>query len=431
MDTDINVATVALSHRINSDFSVKNTVRVGEYERKYLTHLFGAVTDTGATSTVARTQALRQNTQENVYNQTDFVFKKSLFGFNNTLMFGSEFGWEDYGFKSKNSTGVSRISIFNPVLTSSSKGLASDFSGTLATDRFTQTQTYAGYAMDQFELTPEWKLLAGGRYDVFEAEQNDELNDANDLSRTDRQWSPRAGIVWQPSKAQSYYFSYGSSFNPSAESYSLSAATANLPPEQNRNFEVGAKFDLFDGRLSATGAVFRLEKSNARTADPNDPNLTVLAGEQRTDGFELGLAGELMPRWDVSLTYAYLDAEITKSNTTAVGTVSGLSKSYEGMNATNVPENSGVAWTSYHLTDNWEIGGGVFYATKRYADSVNEVTLPGYARLDAVLAYHQKHFDVQMNVFNLADTVYYESGQTRSALPGVPLSGQLSVNFKY
>lgn len=431
MDTDVNVATVALSHRFNADFSVKNTVRYGEYERKYLTHLFGAVSGTGQTATVARTQALRQNTQENLYNQTDFVFKKPLFGFNNTLMFGSEFGREEYGFKSKNSTGVSRISIFNPVLTSSSTGLASDFSGTLATDRFTQTQTYAGYAMDQFELTPEWKLLGGGRYDVFEAEQNDDLNDANDLSRTDKQWSPRAGIVWQPSKAQSYYFSYGSSFNPSAESYSLSAATANLPPEQNRNFEVGAKFDLLDGRLSATGAVFRLEKSNARTADPNDPNLTVLAGEQRTDGFELGLAGELLPSWDVSLTYAHLDAEITKSNTTAVGTVSRLTKSYEGMNATNVPENSGVAWTSYRLTDNWEIGGGVFYATKRYADNVNEVTLPGYARLDAVLAYHQKHFDVQMNMFNLADTVYYESGQTRSALPGVPLSGQLSVNFKY
>jgi catecholate siderophore receptor len=295
----------------------------------------------------------------------------------------------------------------------------------------TQTQTYAGYVLDQFELSPQWKLLAGARYDVFEAEQDDLLNDDNDLSRTDRQWSPRGGIVWQPTESQSYYFSYGTSFNPSAESYSLSAATANLPPEKNRNFEIGGKFDLFDGRLSATAALFRLEKTNARTADANDPNLTVLAGEQRTDGFELGLAGEILPRWDVSLTYAYLDAEMAKSNSTAVGSVSGQRKSLEGMTPINVPKHSGVAWTSYHLTDNWEIGGGVFYATKRFTDSVNEVELPGYARLDAVLAYHQKHYDVQLNVFNLADTVYYESGQARSALPGVPISGQLSVRFKY
>lgn len=433
MDTDTNVATVALTHRFNQDFSVKNTVRYGDYERKYLTHLFsGNAAYTGANAgTIARSQALRLNTQENVYNQTDFVLKKPLFGFNNTLMFGSEFGWEEYDFKSKNSTGVTRVSIFDPVITASvGSGLASDFSGTLATDRLTHAQTYAGYVLDQLEISPEWKLLAGTRYDVFDVQQQDRLGVANFDSSVD-QWSPRGGIVWQPTKTQSYYFSYGKSFNPSAESLSLSANNANLPPEQNHNYEIGAKWDLFDGHLSATAALFRLEKTNARTTSPIDANLQILAGEQRTDGFELGLAGEVLPKWDVSLTYAYLDAKITKSTTTATGSVSGLVKSYEGMTAVNVPEHSGVAWTTYHLTDNWEVGGGVFYASDRYADSVNEAVLPGYARLDAVLAYHQKHYDVQLNVFNLTDTVYYESGQTNSALPGTPVSGQLTVSFKY
>ncbi|MBD9363437.1 TonB-dependent receptor [Methylomonas fluvii] len=432
MDTDVNVATVALTHRFNQDFSVKNSIRYGDYERKYLTHLYsGAAAYTGADAgTSARSQALRLNTQENVYNQTDFVYKKPLFGFNNTLMFGSEFGWEEYDYKSKNSTGVSRVSIFNPRLTASTTGLAYDFSGTLATDRLTQAQTYAGYVLDQFEINPEWKLLAGTRYDVFEAQQTDRIGSADFNSSVD-QWSPRGGIVWQPSKAQSYYFSYGKSFNPSAESLSLSANNANLPAEQNHNYEIGGKWELFDGKLSATAALFRLEKTNARTTSPLDANLQILAGEQSTDGFEAGLAGEVLPKWDVSLTYAYLDSKITKSTTTATGSVSGLLKSYEGMTAVNVPEHSGVAWSTYHLTDNWEVGGGVYYASHRYADSVNEAVLPGYARLDAVVAYHQKHYDVQLNVFNLTDTVYYESGQTNSALPGTPVSGQLTVSFKY
>ncbi|MDD5113536.1 MAG: TonB-dependent siderophore receptor, partial [Methylobacter sp.] len=336
MDTDVNVATVALTHRFNSDFSVKNSVRVGEYERKYLTHLFsGAATGSGLNATINRTQALRLNTQENVYNQTDFVFKKPLFGFNNTLMFGSEFGWEDYDFKSKNSfraNGTSTtfpISIFNPVSARSTAILADDFSGVLATNRATHAQTYAGYVLDQFEISPEWKLLAGTRYDVFEAQQEDRLGVANFESSVD-QWSPRGGIVWQPTKAQSYYFSYGKSFNPSAESLSLSANNVNLPPEQNHNYEIGAKLDFFDNRLSATAALFRLEKTNARTTSPLDPNLQILSGEQRTDGFELGLAGEILPRWDVSVTYAYLDSEVTKSNNTAVGSVSGQTKSFQG-----------------------------------------------------------------------------------------------------
>ena len=433
MDTDVNVATVALSHRFSQDFSVKNTVRYGDYERKYLTHLYsGAAAYTGNNAgTIARSQALRLNTQENVYNQTDFVFKKPLFGFNNTLLFGSEFGWETYDFKSKNSTGVTRVSIFDPVITGSvGAGLARDFSGTLATDRLTHAQTYAGYVLDQFEINEQWKLLGGTRYDVFDAQQDDRLADADFETSVD-QWSPRGGLLWQPTKWQSYYFSYGKSFNPSAESLSLSANNANLPPEQNHNYEIGAKWDLFDGRLSASAALFRLEKTNARTTSPLDPNLQILSGEQRTDGFELGLSGEILPNWDVSVTYAYLDAEIVKSNTTATGSVSGQVKSYQGMTPVNVPENSGVVWSTYHLTDNWEIGGGVYYASHRYADNVNEAILPGYARLDAVLAYHQKHYDVQLNVFNLTDAVYYESGQQNSALPGTPISGQLTVNFKY
>jgi catecholate siderophore receptor len=256
--------------------------------------------------------------------------------------------------------------------------------------------------LDQFEINENWKLLGGTRYDVFEAQQDDRLGVANFESSVD-QWSPRGGIVWQPSNAQSYYFSYGKSFNPSAEGLSL----------------------------SATAALFRLEKTNTRTTSPLDPNLQILAGEQRTDGFALGLSGEIMPNWDASVTYAYLDAEISKSSTTAVGSVSGITKSYEGMTAVNVPDNSGVVWTTYNLTDNWEVGGGVYYASHRYADNVNETILPGYARLDALVAYHQKHYDVQLNVFNLTDTVYYESGQQNSALPGMPVSGQLTVNLKY
>ncbi len=93
--------------------------------------------------------------------------------------------------------------------------------------------------------------------------------------------------------------------------------------------------------------MFRLEKTNARTTAPNDPTVTVLAGNQRTDGFELELAGEIMPRWDVSAAYAYLNAEVVESNTTAVGTASGLTLPLEGTVPINVPKHSGVVWSSY------------------------------------------------------------------------------------
>ncbi len=429
---DTTVVTAIVNHRFNSEFSVRNTSRYGDYNRQYRQTLFSKVTDTGVTSTVDRSQGLRESPQHNYYNQTDFTFKKPLLGFNNTLLFGAEIGWEDYAFRNKSSTGVTPISIFNPVSASTvGVGRANDFSGKLDTDRYTSTQTIAGYVLDQFEITPEWKLLASTRYDVFEAKQDDKLNNANDHENTVQQFSPRVGLTWQPTDWQAHYFSWGTSFNPSAESFNLSTATTNLDPEQNQNLEIGTKLDFFDGRLTATGALFRLEKTNARTSDPIDPTRNILAGEQRTDGLELGLAGELLPDWKVSATYTLLDAEVVKSNTKQTGTVSGLSKSLEGMTAVNVPTHSGVVWTSYNITPEWEIGGGVFLASSRYADSVNEVTLPGYARVDATVAYHHKYFDIQANVFNLLDKEYFESGQSRSALPGMPLSGQLTFRVKY
>lgn len=429
---ETNVVTGIFNHRFSNEFSVRNTFRYGDYNRKYRSLLFGDVTDTGLTSTVQRNQALRESPQQTYLNQTDFVFDKPILGFNNKLLFGVEIGWEDFDFRSKNSEGETAVSIFNPVsdLTSGA-GLATDFSGTLSTDRSISTQTVAGYVLDQFEITPQWKLLAGTRYDVFEAKQNDRLDSENNLENNIEQFSPRAGLVWQPSGWQSYYFSWGTSFNPSAETFNISTATANLDPERNQNLELGAKLDLFDGRLSATAALFRLEKTNARTTDPNDPNLNILAGEQRTDGIELGLAGELLPDWNLSATYAFLDAEVVKSNTTAEGTVSGNEISLEGKIPVNVPEHSGVVWTTYKITPEWEIGGGVFLASSRFTDTVNEVSLPGYARLDATVAYHHKYFDIQANAFNLLDKEYFESGQSRTALPGVPLSGQVTLRVKF
>jgi len=423
---DVSIATARLTHRFTPNLSVQNSFRYADYERYYRINLFGAVTDTGETSTVARNQALRLNNQHNYYNQTDFVWKASLRGMPSTILFGTEFGREDYDFLSKNSTGVTPISIFHPVLTPTvGAGRADNFSGPLATNNDVQAETQAFYLQSQLEIMPQLKTLAGFRWDRFDVDFHNRLPGAADFSQTDTMLSHRLGLVWEPGETQSYYFSYGTAFNPSAETFALSAATVNLDPEEDRSFEVGAKVDFLDGNLTATAALFRLEKTNARTPDPNDPTRNILAGEQRTDGFELGLAGAITRNWDVSAAYAYLDATIVKSNTIQSG------RPIQGNSPLNVPRNSGVVWTSYHLTAAWEIGGGVFFSDHRFTDNAHTAKLPGYARFDGVLAYHHKHFDVQLNLFNLFDKRYFESGQASSALPGVPLSAQATLRLKY
>jgi catecholate siderophore receptor len=91
------IATAILTSQLSPSLFVRNRFRYGDYERRYRTHLFGAVTDTGDTSTVVRNQALRLSTQQNLYNQTDFTWRSPLFGYDYTLLFGA--GREDFDFE--------------------------------------------------------------------------------------------------------------------------------------------------------------------------------------------------------------------------------------------------------------------------------------------------------------------------------------------
>jgi catecholate siderophore receptor len=226
-------ATATLDHRFSSNLSIRNTFRYGDYERSYRTHLFGTVTDTDRTSTVTRNQHLRLGTQENFYNQTDLVWKTSLAGLRNTWLFGTEFGWEDFDFRSKNSTDIPSTSIFDPVRTRTvGAGRANDLEGTLNAYNAAQTDTQAFYLQSQLEITPQWKTLAGFRWDRFGTHfQNRVTNEK--LHRTDEELSYRFGITWSPTAMQSYYFSYSNSFNPSGETFSLNADTVNLDPEES------------------------------------------------------------------------------------------------------------------------------------------------------------------------------------------------------
>ena len=84
----------------------------------------------------------------------------------------------------------------------------------------------------------------------------------------------RTAIVFKPVLFGSIYFDSGTSFNPSAEALSLSAANANLPPEKNLTYELGTKWELGKNHVSLRSAVFRTNKYNAREPDPTNSLLS-------------------------------------------------------------------------------------------------------------------------------------------------------------
>ena len=113
-------------------------------------------------------------------------------------------------------------------------------------------------------------------------------------------------LVYKPTEQSSLYFSYGTSFNPSAETLSLSASNQGLGPERDHTFEVGGKIDVLDGLLALTAAAFNTVMTNARISDPDNPGLQELAGTERVNGIELDAQGHITANWELTAGYTYL-----------------------------------------------------------------------------------------------------------------------------
>jgi iron complex outermembrane receptor protein len=318
-------------------------------------------------------------------------------------------------------TSIHLYNVFNPTYTRVPYEIAPEF---FRDDRI---NTIGVYLQDQIDLLPNLKVLAGIRYDYV-----DQLRTEQDLGeprrefeQTDSDLSPRFGIVYQPIEPISLYASYTTSFNPSFAA-SLNADDSTFDPETGRQFEVGIKADLSE-RVSLTFAAFDIRRQNVSTPDPENPLFSIQTGEVASRGIELNLGGEILPGWNITAAYTYLDAFVSKDNRDILNN-----------KLANVPDNQISLWTTYELQQgNLEglgFGLGLFYISDRQGDLENTFELPGYFRTDAALFYKRNNWRSQLTIENLFDIEYFSSATFGSRLgvnPGAPFTilGTLSVEF--
>ena len=229
----------------------------------------------------------------------------------------------------------------------------------------------------------------------------------------------------------SIYFDYGTSFNPSAESLSLSASTAQVAPEANRTFEVGTKWDLFARKLSLRSSVFTTQKTNARETDPTNSLLTVLSGTQQVNGFEVQASGHLTSRWEVLSSYAYLDSKVVNSQFFPASVDAQLA---------NVPRNTYSVWSNYDLPWRLGVGGGADFVDSRTASStvpLDPVTglvkqVPGYWVFNAMVKRPlTERLELHANIYNLADNYYYDQIHPAHIVPGAARSALIGLDYKF
>jgi len=243
-----------------------------------------------------------------------------------------------------------------------------------------------------------------------------------DLARIDIAASPRAGVIYQPDQRVSLYGSYSYTFLPSGQTLGLAANTVDLGPENAKNYEVGAKVEVFQRRLTIAGAVFRLDRNNMKSVDPNDPARLVLTGQQRSDGLTLTIAGRVGPRLEVYGGYGELDARIIRPTTAApAGRRPGL-----------VPRRQGSLWAAGDLSTRLRVAGGFVAQSETFTSFTNAVRLPGFTRLDGALFYRIKDVTLSLNAMNLTNVRYYPTANGDNNIsPGAPRSLQFAVRTTF
>ena len=289
---------------------------------------------------------------------------------------------------------LSSVDIYNPVV-GNTPGLDSTMSMPQDYDNYSRWTSL--YVQDQIAFGNGVFLSAALRHDRTSAVFGVPGTEPNAQSFT----TPRLGAVWQFAPNQSVYAQYQDAVGANNGRDTVTGTA--LAVERARQMEVGHKIELFDGQLSSTVALFQLIKRNrgASVLDPLSPTGTnvVTIGEARSRGLEWDVSGQLTKRLSLIASYAYTNTEVTEDPT------------YQGKKLANVAPHTASLWARYAIDSQWMAGGGIFAQGQRQGDVGNTFQMPGYGRVDAMLAYKfglgGSKASLQFNLDNVFNTKYY------------------------
>lgn len=290
------------------------------------------------------------------------------------------------------------------------------------------------YLQEQLEVSIV-KLLLGLRKEFFMDYINYKENNEEKIEQ--QALIPRVGLVITATDNINFYSTWMKGFEPQSADTQSNPDRYGGPfdPVYSELYEVGAKTDWFNKRLSATASVFKIIQQNtlypASPAVPGKPDLKMQIGEEESNGFEFDLAGEITPNWSILANYAYIDARITK-------TAQNNEKDFD-MQRPSTPRHSGNIWTKYIITEgplkHLGFGAGYNFVTERYGQvgrRTNTTVYPGYGLVNAVLYYKINQIQLQLNLNNVLNQTHWVGGYDKlRSFPGAPRNINASVTYKF
>ena len=418
---DVNLGTATIE-RQRGKLNMKNTTLFGAYDKFYQNVFPGGLNAAGTTVSLSGYNNATQRT--NLFNQTDVTYLGATGPVRHTLLGGAELGRQG-------TDNLRETAYFNNMATSINVPFQSptDFtpvnfrqSASDANNRPVNTIA-AGYFQDQISLSRYVQIVGGVRVDRFDLQIRNNRN-GESRRRVDNLFSPRAGIILKPLTPLAIYANYSVSYLPSSgdQFSSLDATSETLKPEKFTNYEAGVKWDL-RRYLSMTAAAYRLNRTNTRAVNPNNPAMIVQTGSQRTNGFEFGVNGNITRAWTVAGGYSYQDAFINSPTSAA----------RLGAKVALVPQQTVSLWNNYRLNSRISAGLGIVRQGAMWAGFDNSVTVPGFTRADVALFYSiNEKIRLQANVENVTDNRYFVTAHSNNNLtPGYARAIRVGLTTRF
>ncbi len=312
----------------------------------------------------------------------------------------------------------------------------------------TETNRYGVYAQDLISLTYKFKVLAGIRYSIQETKPITYDLVANTIVdetiRNDRAFSPKVGLIYQPTKSTTLFTSYSNSFTPNTGITILNEA---LKPSLIDQFEVGVKNDFWKGLLSTNVTIYQIVNSNlAQTAEFNangtintNTNVKTLSGETTSKGIEVDVILKPLETLNIMAGYSFNNMEYSKT-TGATGSF------IVGDRLVRTPQNT-ANFSAFYTISKGKLKGlslgtianyigdrlGGYNNTNNQDASLGDRTIPlsGYTTIDFSLGYNWKKFSLLCKLSNITNELNYTVHENYSVNPIAPRQVFTSLKYKF
>lgn len=363
----------------------------------------------------------------------DLTLKKRIAGHANRLVVGGVFEHNDQ---------IRGGAPGNIVLTTPAVSLVDPNVGFGPASRFQKTsrigvETHAFHLQDVFDVTSNFRAVAGLRYDHISLQRDTLANNTttpatpfSTFRKGYRTYTGRVGGVFILTKEINAYASFSRAAEPVTQLVSLTATSTDFSLQKGRQYEAGVKGTFLRGKLDATVAVFDLLKKDLLTStlDPvTGLRISQQIGAQKSRGAEAALALSPADGWRIELNGAYTDSKFDDFNEN-LGT-SVISRT--GKRPSNVPMWVANAFVAKRFANGFSVSGGPRYVSDRYGNNNNSVIARSYVTLDAALTYTWKRATFSLRGRNLLNEDYEPVAGTTMRRLADPRSAEFNIRFSF